>query len=165
MCAISSQSKEFELFFSSEGPFDYVLNLSALKHVRSEKDPYTLMRMIQVNNVSIADTLQRAAGSGSKKYFAVSTDKASNPVNLMQRVMEKILCAHSDRIDVSSARFANVAFSDGSLLHAFNMRIMKNQPIAAPSDVKLCAVAGLCGWKDMGVSAGREFRHKSRVAA
>jgi NAD(P)-dependent dehydrogenase (short-subunit alcohol dehydrogenase family) len=97
-CAISSQSKEFELFFSSEGPFDYVLNLSALKHVRSEKDPYTLMR------------------------------------------------------------------------------IMKNRPIAAPSDVKryfvtpeesgkLCAVAGLCGWKNMGVSAGREFRHKSRVAA
>lgn len=137
--AISSQSKEFELFYSSEGPFDYVLNLSALKHVRSEKDPYTLMRMIQVNNVSIADTLQRAAGRGSKKYFAVSTDKAANPVNLMgatKRVMEKILFAQSDRIAVSSARFANVAFSDGSLLHAFNMRIMKNQPIAAPSDVK-----------------------------
>jgi len=137
--AIGSQSPEFGLFFSNEGPFDYILNLSALKHVRSEKDPYTLMRMIQVNNISIADTLKSAAVQSGRKYFAVSTDKAANPVNLMgatKRVMEKILFAYSDKMNVSSARFANVAFSDGSLLHAFNMRIMKNQPIAAPSDVK-----------------------------
>ena len=137
--AIDATSVEFSYFFASAGPFDFVLNLSALKHVRSEKDPFTLMRMLYVNTISIDNTLQQAINNGARKYFAVSTDKAANPVNLMgatKRLMEHILFSYREDIAVSSARFANVAFSDGSLLHGFNMRIMKGQPIAAPSDVK-----------------------------
>jgi UDP-N-acetylglucosamine 4,6-dehydratase len=157
--AIDSTSVEFNCFFGSSGPFDFVLNLSALKHVRSEKDPFTLMRMLHVNTVSIAETLQKSLEKGAKKYFAVSTDKAANPVNLMgatKRLMEHILFSYREDIAVSSARFANVAFSDGSLLHGFNMRIMKKQPIAAPADVKryfvtpeesgrLCMLSALLG--------------------
>lgn len=157
--ALDSQSPEFASFFLHESPFDFVLNLSALKHVRSEKDPYTLMRMIQVNIVSIHNTLKMAAKFKSKKYFSVSTDKAANPVNLMgasKRLMEHVLFDGSDDITVSTARFANVAFSDGSLLHGFNMRLLKNQPIAAPWDVKryfvtpeesgrLCVLSALMG--------------------
>lgn len=136
---VDALSPEFRVMYRKEGPFDYVLNLSALKHVRSEKDPYSLMRMLQVNNVSIADTMDIAVAYGAKKYFSVSTDKAANPVNLMgatKCIMERIMCARSGEIEVSSARFANVAFSDGSLLSAFNMRLMKDQPIAAPTDIK-----------------------------
>ncbi len=157
--AIDSTSIEFDHFFKATCPFDYVLNLSALKHVRSEKDPYTLMRMLYVNTISINNTLQLSVENGAKKYFAVSTDKAANPVNLMgatKRLMEHILFSRKENIDVSSARFANVAFSDGSLLHGFNMRIQKNQPIAAPNDVKryfvtpeesgrLCMLSALLG--------------------
>lgn len=137
--AIDVGSYEFELFLQAEGPFDYILNLSALKHVRSERDPYTLMRMIYVNICNIARNIEYAEPMGLKKYFSVSTDKAANPVNLMgatKRIMELLLYSRSDTIQVSTARFANVAFSDGSLLHGFNQRLMKDQPIAAPNDVK-----------------------------
>jgi FlaA1/EpsC-like NDP-sugar epimerase len=116
-----------------------VLNLSALKHVRSEKDPFTLMRMIDVNILNTEKTLLQSIASKSKKYFCVSTDKAANPVNMMgasKRIMEMFLMRRSLEISISTARFANVAFSDGSLLHGFNQRIQKRQPIVAPQDIK-----------------------------
>ena len=137
--ALDCGSKEFNLFFNNEGPYDYVLNLSALKHVRSEKDPYTLMRMVEVNILNTIKTLNLAIESGVKKYFCVSTDKAANPVNMMgasKRIMEMYLMQKSLEIPISTARFANVAFSDGRLLNGFNQRISKNQPIAAPQDVR-----------------------------
>ena len=137
--AIDCGSKEFEALMNSSCDYDYVLNLSALKHVRSEKDPFTLMRLIEVNIINTLKTLQIAKNKGCKKYFCVSTDKAANPVNMMgasKRIMEMFLMQESEVIDISTARFANVAFSDGSLLHGFNQRFSKQQPISAPNDVK-----------------------------
>lgn len=137
--ALDVGSFEYDAFFKSDGQYDYILNLSALKHVRSEKDPYTLMRMIEVNISNTEKTLKQSIAAGVKKYFCVSTDKAANPVNMMgasKRIMEMFLMRRSAQIDISMARFANVAFSDGSLLHGFNQRIEKRQPIVAPNDVK-----------------------------
>jgi FlaA1/EpsC-like NDP-sugar epimerase len=132
-------SIEYDAFIKSDGKYDYVLNLSALKHVRSEKDPFTLMRMIDINIFNTEKTLEQSIINGSKKYFCVSTDKAANPVNMMgasKRIMEMYLMRKSKQIKISTARFANVAFSDGSLLHGFNQRILKKQPIVAPNDIK-----------------------------
>ena len=137
--ALDIGSIEYDAFIKADGKYDYVLNLSALKHVRSEKDPYTLMRMIDVNVFNTEKTMKQAADKGSKKYFCVSTDKAANPVNMMgasKRIMEMFLMRRSADIAISTARFANVAFSDGSLLHGFNQRIQKRQPIVAPRDIK-----------------------------
>ncbi len=137
--ALDIGSIEYEAFIKADGQYDYVLNLSALKHVRSEKDPFTLMRMIDVNIFNTDKTLQQAIENGAKKYFCVSTDKAANPVNMMgasKRIMEMFLMRRSLDISISTARFANVAFSDGSLLHGFNQRIQKRQPIVAPQDIK-----------------------------
>ncbi|MGD9554014.1 MAG: UDP-N-acetylglucosamine 4,6-dehydratase [Arcobacteraceae bacterium] len=137
--ALDIGSIEYDAFIKADGKYDYVLNLSALKHVRSEKDPYTLMRMIETNVFNTDKTLQQSIKNGVKKYFCVSTDKATNPVNMMgasKRIMEMFVNRRSKQIDVSMARFANVAFSDGSLLHGFNQRIQKNQPIVAPNDIK-----------------------------
>ena len=137
--AIDCGSTQYRALMNSSSGYDYVLNLSALKHVRSEKDPFTLMRLIEVNILNTIKTIQLAKELGAKKYFCVSTDKAANPVNMMgasKRIMEMFLMRESESINISTARFANVAFSDGSLLHGFNQRINKQQPIAAPSDVK-----------------------------
>jgi len=137
--ALDIGSIEYDAFIKSDGKYDYVLNLSALKHVRSEKDPFTLMRMIDVNIFNTDKTLQQSIDKGVKKYFCVSTDKAANPVNMMgasKRIMEMFLMRKSLDIKISTARFANVAFSDGSLLHGFNQRIEKKQPIVAPNDIK-----------------------------
>lgn len=137
--ALDIGSTEYDAFFKADGEYDYILNLSALKHVRSEKDPYTLMRMIDVNVFNTDKTLQQAIDAGVKKYFCVSTDKAANPVNMMgasKRIMEMFLMRRSLDIKISTARFANVAFSDGSLLHGFNQRLEKRQPIVAPNDIK-----------------------------
>ncbi|MGR5464706.1 UDP-N-acetylglucosamine 4,6-dehydratase [Photobacterium damselae subsp. damselae] len=137
--ALDIGSLEYDAFIKADGKFDYVLNLSALKHVRSEKDPYTLMRMIDVNVFNTDKTIQQSIDAGVKKYFCVSTDKAANPVNMMgasKRIMEMFLMRKSEQIAISTARFANVAFSDGSLLHGFNQRIQKRQPIVAPNDIK-----------------------------
>lgn len=137
--AIDCGGPEFEALMATEGPYDYVLNLSALKHVRSEKDPYTLMRMVEVNVFNTVKTLRMAHAGGAKKYFCVSTDKAANPVNMMgasKRIMEMFLMRESLSQPISMARFANVAFSDGSLLHGFNQRFAKRQPISAPNDVR-----------------------------
>jgi len=157
--ALDCGSVEFEALFRNEGPYDYVFNLSALKHVRSEKDPYTLMRMIMVNVFNTMKTLHLAKEMGAKKYFCVSTDKAANPVNMMgasKRIMEMFLMRESLTQGISMARFANVAFSDGSLLHGFNQRFAKKQPFSAPNDVRryfvtpqesgeLCLLSGLLG--------------------
>ncbi|RME81615.1 MAG: NAD-dependent epimerase/dehydratase family protein [Zetaproteobacteria bacterium] len=135
--AIDCGGLEFEALVRAEGPYDYVFNLSALKHVRSEKDPFTLMRMVQTNIFYTVKALRLT--KGAQKYFCVSTDKAAAPVNMMgasKRIMELFLMRESLVQPVSSARFANVAFSDGSLLDGFRKRIAKRQPIAAPSDVR-----------------------------
>ena len=157
--ALDIGSWQYDAFIDSDGQYDYVLNLSALKHVRSEKDPYTLMRMIEVNILNTLKTIEQSKQKRVKKYFCVSTDKAANPVNMMggsKRIMEMFLMRESQYIDISTARFANVAFSDGSLLHGFNQRLEKKQPIVAPSDVKryfvvpqesgeLCLLSSLLG--------------------
>lgn len=137
--ALDIGSVEYDAFIKADGQYDYVLNLSALKHVRSEKDPFTLMRMIDVNVFNTDKTIQQSIDAGVKKYFCVSTDKAANPVNMMgasKRIMEMFLMRKSEQIAISTARFANVAFSDGSLLHGFNQRLQKHQPIVAPNDIK-----------------------------
>lgn len=137
--AIDCGGREFAALMQAEGRYDYVLNLSALKHVRSEKDPFTLMRMIEVNVLNTIATIAQARAAGARKYFCVSTDKAANPVNMMgasKRIMEMFLMQASLELPISTARFANVAFSDGSLLHGFNQRFAKRQPISAPNDVR-----------------------------
>ena len=137
--ALDCGSVEFDAMVAAHGPYDYVLNFSALKHVRSEKDPYTLMRLIRVNVLNTDAIVRHAIDMGAKKHFCVSTDKASNPVNMMgasKRIMEMFLMRRSNQIPVSTARFANVAFSDGSLPHSWTVRIPKRQPIAAPADVR-----------------------------
>lgn len=137
--AIDCGSDEYAALCKASGGYDFVLNLSALKHVRSEKDPYSLMRMIRVNIFNTIKTLQLSKEISLAKYFCVSTDKAANPVNMMgasKRIMEMFLARESQAIEISTARFANVAFSDGSLLHGFKNRLMNHQPISAPNDVR-----------------------------
>ena len=157
--AIDYGTLEFETFIAYEGPYDYVFNLSALKHVRSEKDPYTLMRMVMVNIFNTLKSIELCKQMELKKYFCVSTDKAANPVNMMgasKRIMEMFLMRESIDTKISMARFANVAFSDGSLLYGFNQRFAKRQPFSAPDDVRryfvtpqesgeLCLMSGLFG--------------------
>ena len=157
--ALDIGSEIFDVFMSDSQGYDYVLNFTAIKHVRSEKDPYTLSRMIETNIFNTDKTITQAIENNCKKYFCVSTDKAANPVNLMggtKRIMEKVLMNRSQEISLSTARFANVAFSDGSLLYGFNQRILKKQPIVAPKDVRryfvtpeesgqLCMLAAIFG--------------------
>tara|TARA_B100001093_G_C26771111_1_gene990238 strand:+ start:356 stop:1543 length:1188 start_codon:yes stop_codon:yes gene_type:complete len=157
--AIDCGSKHFKALINQNESYDFVFNLSALKHVRSESDPYTLMRLIDVNVFNTVRTLDVLSANRLKNYFCVSTDKAANPANLMgasKRVMEMFMMRKSLSQNISMARFANVAFSDGSLLHGFNQRVSKRQPITAPNDVKryfvtpqesgeLCLMSGLLG--------------------
>ena len=137
--AVDAGSIEFKALMEKEGPYDYFFNLSALKHVRSEKDPYTLMRMTEVNIINTIKSLNIAKEMKAKKYFCVSTDKAAYPINMMgasKYIMEMFLTHESLSQKISMARFANVAFSDGSLLHGFNQRIDKRQPFSIPQDIK-----------------------------
>jgi len=150
-------------FLNSEAPYDYVFNFAALKHVRSEKDIFSVLQMINTNILKQARLL---AWLGEKRtpvhYFAVSTDKAANPVNLMgatKKLMEHVLfrCApKGGNWCVTTARFANVAFSDGSLLYSWIQRLAKGQPVVAPLDTRrffvsaeesgqICLLAGLLG--------------------
>lgn len=154
--AIDCGGVEFEAMVKKFGPYDYVFNLSALKHVRAERDPYTLMRMIEVNILNTVKTIDLTQ-EGLKKYFCVSTDKAANPVNMMgasKRIMEMFLARKSADVTISTARFANVAFSDGSLPDGFRRRLDQYQPLSAPSDIlryfvtskeagELCLMSGL----------------------
>ncbi|NQV57967.1 MAG: polysaccharide biosynthesis protein [Rhodospirillales bacterium] len=118
---------------------DYFLNFAAMKHVRSERDPFSLMRMIDINVRALHQYLDLAERWDVKRAFSVSTDKVVRPTNLMgatKNLMEQTLFAHAQKVHTSTARFANVAFSNGSLLQGFQYRFSKNQPIAAPSDIK-----------------------------
>ncbi len=156
--SIDCGGREFEALVNAHGPYDYVFNLSALKHVRSERDPYTLMRMIEVNILNTVKTI-RLTKKNLQKYFCVSTDKAANPVNMMgasKRIMEMFLANESNNVAISSARFANVAFSDGSLPDGFGRRLEQRQPLSAPSDIvryfitsreagELCLLSGILG--------------------
>ncbi len=123
-----------------ENQYEYVLNFSALKHVRSERDAFTLMRLLEVNVLANARLLDQLAQIPTLRgVFSVSSDKSVRPANLMgasKAFMERAFLARADEIPFGSARFANVAFSDGSLLHGFRHRIAKQQPLSAPSDVR-----------------------------
>lgn len=136
--AIDFSALEMKALLKAE-QYDYVLNFSALKHVRSERDPYTLMRLLEVNVAGNARLLDSLAGQKHlKRVFSVSSDKSVRPANLMgasKAFMERIFLSRADEISFTSARFANVAFSDGSLLHSFRHRLEKRQPLSAPSDV------------------------------
>lgn len=142
---LAMNSVESQAFLAEQASYDLVLNLAAMKHVRSEKDAFSLMRMVTTNVLDVQDTLARAADQRAGKYFAVSTDKAKNPANLMgatKRIMEDFLFADTYDIPVTTARFANVAFSDGSLLHGFTQRVLHRQPLSAPRDVRRYFVTG-----------------------
>lgn len=132
-------SPVFEKMFRSRGGFDIVANFSAHKHVRSEKDIYSVEALVQNNVLHARLLLDLLAEFPPEEYFCVSTDKAANPVNIMgasKRIMEDVIFTYSDKFPVKTARFANVAFSNGSLPAGFLARISKLQPLSAPSDVR-----------------------------
>ena len=129
----------FEKLFREHGGFDIVANFSAHKHVRSEKDRYSVEALLKNNVIKAKKLLDLLCEFPPKHFFCVSTDKAANPVNVMgasKRVMEDLIMAYKQNFKVTTARFANVAFSNGSLPNSFFDRIMKNQPLVAPKDVK-----------------------------
>ena len=132
-------SPVFEKMFRSRGGFDIVGNFSAHKHVRSEKDIYSVEALLQNNVLHAKLLLDLLSEYPPEEYFCVSTDKAANPVNIMgasKRIMEDVIFSYSNRFPVKTARFANVAFSNGSLPAGFLARIQKLQPLSAPSDVR-----------------------------
>lgn len=129
----------FRKMFVEEGPFHIVANFAAHKHVRSEKDKYSIEAMIENNVFKAKDFLDLLVKHKPEHFFCVSTDKAANPVNVMgasKKLMEEVIMAYSSEIQITTARFANVAFSNGSLLAGYIERLYKNQPISCPSDVK-----------------------------
>lgn len=129
----------FEKIFRKEGGFDIVANFSAHKHVRSEKDNFSVEALIENNVLKARRLMELLAEFTPKHFFCVSTDKAANPVNIMgcsKKVMEEMIMSYSTKFKVTTARFANVAFSNGSLLAGFIDRLMKRQPLSSPSDVK-----------------------------
>ena len=132
-------SPVFEKMFRKRGGFDIVGNFSAHKHVRSEKDIYSVEALLQNNVIHAKKLLDLLDEYPPEEYFCVSTDKAANPVNIMgasKRIMEDVIFTYSDKFPVKTARFANVAFSNGSLPAGFIARLQKLQPLSAPSDVK-----------------------------
>ena len=132
-------SPVFEKMFRNRGGFDIVANFSAHKHVRSEKDIYSVESLLQNNVLHAKKLLDLLKEIPPKAYFCVSTDKAANPVNIMgasKRIMEDVIFSYSDGFPVKTARFANVAFSNGSLPFGFLERLRKRQPLSAPSDVR-----------------------------
>lgn len=158
-------SEVFHRFLLDQGSYDFIFNFSAIKHVRSEKDIYSVLQMIDTNVIKQARLLKWLQNSNktSLRYFSVSTDKAANPVNLMgasKRIMEHVIFYGVKKIaaaSVTSARFANVAFSDGSLLHGWIKRIEKKQPIPVPVETRryfisleesgqICLLAGVLGY-------------------
>lgn len=129
----------FERIFRENKGFDIVANFSAHKHVRSEKDKYSVQALIENNDIKAKKLLDLLTVYPPKHFFCVSTDKAANPVNIMgasKRVMEDLIMAYSDKFPITTARFANVAFSNGSLPQGWIERIMKRQPLVAPNDVR-----------------------------
>ena len=154
-------------FLLEQEPYNHVLNFAAIKHVRSEKDTYSILQMLDTNIIKLARLLCWLQEKGStESFFSVSTDKAANPVNLMgasKRLMEHVIFSDevtpNSRVKMTSARFANVAFSDGSLLYSFIKRMDKRQPLACPRGTKrffislseagqLCLLAAMCAPED-----------------
>ncbi len=132
-------SPVFEKMFRKRRGFDIVGNFSAHKHVRSEKDIYSVEALLQNNVLHAKLLLDLLCEYPPEEYFCVSTDKAANPVNIMgasKRIMEDVIFSYSDKFPVKTARFANVAFSNGSLPAGFLARLQKLQPLSAPSDVR-----------------------------
>jgi nucleoside-diphosphate sugar epimerase len=129
----------FERIFCEEKGFDIIANFSAHKHVRSEKDKYSVQALIENNDIKVKKFMDLLTIYPPKHFFCVSTDKAANPVNIMgasKRIMEDLVMAYNKYFKVTTARFANVAFSNGSLLDGWIHRLQKKQPLAAPSDVR-----------------------------
>lgn len=129
----------FTRIFREEKGFDIMANFSAHKHVRSEKDRYSVQALIENNDIKAKKLMDLLCEFPPKHFFCVSTDKAANPVNIMgasKRIMEDLVMAYNDHFKVTTARFANVAFSNGSLPDGWIHRLQKKQPLAAPSDVK-----------------------------
>ena len=129
----------FTRIFREERGFDIVANFSAHKHVRSEKDRYSVQALIENNDIKAKKLMDLLCEYPPKHFFCVSTDKAANPVNIMgasKRIMEDLVMAYNSRFKVTTARFANVAFSNGSLPDGWLYRIRKKQPLAAPDDVR-----------------------------
>jgi FlaA1/EpsC-like NDP-sugar epimerase len=129
----------FPKIFRKEGPFDIVANFAAHKHVRSEKDAFSIEAMIENNVLKAKQLLDLLLAHPPRHFFCVSTDKAANPVNIMgasKKLMEEVILAYSNELPITTARFANVAFSNGSLLIGFLDRMMKQQPLSCPADVK-----------------------------
>lgn len=149
----------FAKLFRREGPFDVVANFAAHKHVRSEKDVYSIEAMVDNNVLKAKDLLDLLLEFPPRHFFCVSTDKAANPVNIMgasKKLMEEVIMAYAQHIPITTARFANVAFSNGSLPFGFLERLAKRQPFSAPSDVRrffvspaesgeICLLAALLG--------------------
>ena len=136
---ISFGSDLFVKLFLSCAPFDIIANFAAHKHVRSEKDIFSIEALLENNLIKAKSLLDLLVVHPPKHFFCVSTDKAANPVNIMgasKKMMEDLIFAYSSKFKISTARFANVAFSNGSLLEGFLKRIEKQQPLACPSDIK-----------------------------
>ena len=129
----------FEKIFLKQGGFDIVANFSAHKHVRSEKDQYSVEALLENNVLKAKRLMDLLKANPPKHFFCVSTDKAANPVNIMgcsKKIMEEMVMSYNQCFKITTARFANVAFSNGSLLAGFLERIMNKQPLSAPTDVK-----------------------------
>lgn len=136
---MSFNSEVFYKMFESHGKFDIVANFAAHKHVRSEKDSFSIEAMFKNNVLDAKKLLDYLKLNKPSHFFCVSTDKAANPVNLMgasKKLMENVIMSYSDELKITTARFANVAFSNGSLLYGFVERLLQRQPISCPSDVK-----------------------------
>lgn len=136
---VNFADRVFEKIFLNEGPWHIVANFAAHKHVRSEKDEYSIEAMLENNLFRAQKLLALLALNKPEHFFCVSTDKAANPVNIMgasKKLMENLIIAYSDSFKINTARFANVAFSQGSLLDGYLERVSKNQPLSCPSDIR-----------------------------
>jgi FlaA1/EpsC-like NDP-sugar epimerase len=156
---ISFADEVFKKIFKTAGPFDIVANFAAHKHVRSEKDVYSIEAMVYNNVIRAQKLLDLLSKNPPRHFFCVSTDKAANPVNIMgasKKLMEELIMAYSSLIPITTARFANVAFSNGSLLFGFLERLKNHQPWACPNNIKrffvspeesgeLCLMASVLG--------------------
>jgi len=136
---LSFGSQIFERLFNAHKPFDIVANFAAHKHVRTEKDPFSVQAMFENNFIKAHGLLELLKKNKPKHFFCVSTDKATNPVNVMgatKKLMEDVIFSFQNDFKITTARFANVAFSNGSLLESFVNRFNKHQPLVSPKDVK-----------------------------
>ena len=136
---MSFNSDVFYKMLKMQGSFDIIANFAAHKHVRSEKDSFSIEAMIKNNVLDAKQFLDYLKLNKPSHFFCVSTDKAANPVNVMgasKKLMENVIMAYSKDFKITTARFANVAFSNGSLLYGYIERLLQRQPITCPSDVK-----------------------------